>query len=146
MQWCRVRGYHRLGREQGNTANHRDWDYESMLVSFQSLWQCTLRTHIRWASLSNQFGQTHIRGRRPECIRLYGLAQSVLLIVLTTWIEISYSKSSYKKPNISRYDKGIRFADGVWLTQEEHYSTGICFEVFFSSSMRCSYCVLLYTT
>ena len=27
MQGCRVRGYRGLGREQGNTANNRDWDY-----------------------------------------------------------------------------------------------------------------------
>ena len=86
--------------------------------------QCTLRMHIRWACFCNQLGQTHIRGRRPEGTCFYGFARSVLLIVLTTWIEKSYSESSYEKPNPSRYDKGVRFADGVSLTQEEHYSVG----------------------
>ena len=30
MKRCRVRGYHRLGRKQSNTANNRDWDYACM--------------------------------------------------------------------------------------------------------------------
>ena len=30
MQRCRVRGYHQLGRGQGNTAKNRDWDYACM--------------------------------------------------------------------------------------------------------------------
>ena len=39
---------------------------------------------------------------------------------------------TYKKPNTSRYAQGVRCADGVSLTQEEHYSIGVCFNFFFS--------------
>ena len=63
----------------------------------------------------------------------FRLARSVLFIVLTTWIEISYSESSYKKLNTSRYAQGVQCADGVSFTQEEHNSIGICFEVFYRS-------------
>ena len=56
-----------------------------------------------------------------------------------------YSESSYKKPNTSRYAQGVRCADGVSWTQEEHYSIGIYFKASLSS-MRCSCCVLLYAT
>ena len=78
---------------------------------------------------------------------LYGLARSVLLVVLTTCIEISYSESSYKKPSTSRYAQGVQCADGVSLTQE-HYSMGICLKVFvfYHCVIRCSCCVLLYAT
>ena len=99
-------------------------------VSFQPPRQCTLRTHIRWASFVSQLGQIPTRGRRPEGICLYGLARSVFLIVLITSIEIPQSESSYEKPSTSRYAQEVRCADGVSLTQEEHYSMGTCFEVF----------------
>ena len=61
MQRCRVRGYHRHGREQGNTANNRDWDYVSMgLISApQTMYRDEM--HFRWASFGNQLGQTHSR-------------------------------------------------------------------------------------
>ena len=78
MQRSKLRGYHRLGMEQGNTAKKRDWDYASMgLISAP-------QTMHRWASSCSQLGQTPTRGRRPEGISLHGLARSVLLIVLTT--------------------------------------------------------------
>ena len=133
MQRCRLLGYHRLDREQGYKANNRDWDHVSMWVSFQPPRQCTLRMHIHWASFCNKLDQTHIRGRRPEGICLYGLARSVLPIVITTWIEISYSEPCCKKPNTSSCAQGVRFADNVSLTPEEHYSLGICFIVFYHS-------------
>ena len=140
MQRCRLLGYHRLDREQGYKANNRDWDYVSMWVSFQPPRQCTLRMHIHWASFCNKLDQTHIRGRRPEGICLYGLARTVLLIVLTTCIEISYSESSYKKPNTSR--GSVR----RWhiVDTGEHHSMGISFEVFYHScSVPVVYCSTL---
>ena len=43
---------------------------------------------------------------------------------------------TYEKPNTSRYAQGVRCADGVWVTQEEHYSMGICFKVLYCSTSR----------
>ena len=51
-----------------------------------------MRMRIRWASLCGQLGQAPTRGRRPEGIGLHGLAPSVFLLVLATWIEVSYSE------------------------------------------------------
>ena len=37
---------------------------------------------------------------------------------------------TYGKPNTSRYAQGVRCADGASLTQEEHHSMSISFQVF----------------
>ena len=132
MQICRVRGSHRLGREQGNTAKNRDWDHAcmgltsapqtmhpgdaySLAVFLQSAWP---DAHSRTAPRGCKFIRVGTI-RTPHCP--HHLNRNIIFRI------------TYKKPNTSRYAQGVRCADGVSLTQEEHYSIGICFTVFYHS-------------
>ena len=143
MQRCGVRGYHRLGREQGNTANNRDGDYVSMWVSFHPPnvpWGCIFAGRLLSISLAR-----HTLADGAPRVYVYIGWHDPYSSLSSPLESISHSESSYKKPNTSRYSQGVRFADGVSLTQEEHFPTGICFIVFLSF-MRFSCCVLLYVT
>ena len=100
---------------------------------------------IRWASLCSQLSRTPTRGRRPECISWYGLARSVLLIVFTTWIEISYSESSYTKPNTGRYLVCSRDPMRRWCivdtgTSFYRYLFWSFFSIIHALLLLCTYC------
>ena len=130
MQRCRVRGYHRLGREQGNTAKIRDWDYASMgLISapetthpddayslaifLQSAWP---DTHTRTAPRGYKFVRVGTI-RTPHCPHF--LNRNIILRIILR-----------EAQHCSRYARGVRCADGVSLTQGDHFPIGIRFKFF----------------
>ena len=85
MQRCRVRGYHRLGREQGNRATKRDWHYACMgFISAPQVMQpedtyslavfLQSGLHDPYSSLSSPLGSKyHIQNHPTRISRLVGM-------------------------------------------------------------------------
>ena len=61
MQRCRVRAYHRLGREQGNTAKNRDWNCASTGLISTAQKMHPADTYSLGVSLPPAWPDTHTR-------------------------------------------------------------------------------------
>ena len=68
MQRCRVRGHHRLGMEQGNTAKNRDWYYACMGVTPAPRTMHPEDAYSLGIFLQSAWPDTHLRTAPRGCV------------------------------------------------------------------------------